>query len=346
MHEKCIGCNRCVKSCSMLQDFEVNPKEIVLGNDENEKLSFSCNLCGLCKEVCPKDIDLGYKFYNIRNKVVMNGGHYIKLKRARNFQKWTANKLFTSKGNKQCDVVFLPGCSLSSYNGSILDKVKKYLTQTIGKTEIWIDCCGKPAKYIGDKDLFNKTFNKYIKGIKETGAKRIITACGNCYNMLKEQSEIEAELLWDVLAECGLPDEVIGLYENIDTEFIIHDPCSMRYEIETHRNIRSLLDKLKVKHVEFEYNKEKTKCCGAGGMVGLINEEVAHKNMRNRVQESQGRNIICYCQSCAEALSFGGGQAINIIDLIFNYENIRYKFSQDTMNSVKRWKNRFLNKNI
>jgi len=330
----------------MLQDFQVKPKEIVLGNVENENVSFSCNLCGLCKEVCPKDIDLGDKFYNIRNKVVLNDGYSIKLKRARTYQKWTANKLFTSKGNKQCDVVFLPGCSLSSYSGSILNKVKEHLSHKVGKTEIWIDCCGKPAKDIGDEELFNKTFNKYIKGIKDTGAKRVITACGNCYNILKGYKEFQVELLWNVLCECGLPDEINGVYENINTEFILHDPCSMRYERETQKSVRDLLDKLKVKYIEFEYNKEKTKCCGAGGMVGLINNDVAHKNMKNRVDESQGKNIICYCQSCAEALTFGGGQALNILDLIFNYNEISDKFAQDTMNTIKRWKNRFINKNI
>lgn len=346
MHEKCTGCNRCVESCTMLQDFQVKPKDIVVGNEENKIMSFSCNLCGLCKEVCPKDIDLGDKFYNIRNKVVLNEEYTVKLRRARNYQKWTASKMFTSKGNKQCDVVFLPGCSLASYSSDILNKIKNHLSHKLGKTEIWIDCCGKPAKDIGDEGLFNKTFNKYIKGIKDTGAKRVITACGNCYNVLKGHSEFQVELLWDVLAEVGLPDEINGVYENINTEFIIHDPCSMRYERETQSNVRDLLYKLKVKYMEFEYNKEITKCCETGGMVGLINDDVAHKNMKNRVDESQGRNIICYCQSCAEALTFGGGQAINILDLIFNYNKIRDKFAQDKMNTIERWKNRFINKNI
>jgi len=330
----------------MLQDFQVKPKEILLENQVDKNVSFSCNLCGLCKEVCPKDIDLGDKFYNMRNKVVFNDEYYLKLRKARNYQKWTANKLFTSKGSKQCDVVFLPGCSLASYSGSILNKVKDHLSYNLGKTEIWIDCCGKPAKDLGDEVLFNKTFNKYIKGIKDTGAKRIITACGNCYNVLKRNSEFQVELLWDVLVECGLPHEINGVYENNNIEFVLHDPCSMRYEIETQRNVRILLDKLKVKYSEFEYNKEKTRCCGAGGMVGLINDHVAHKNMKNRVEESQGRNIICYCQSCAEALNFGGGQAINILDFIFNYNEINDKFAQDKMNTIKRWKNRFVNKNI
>lgn len=343
MKDKCIACNLCVKNCPMLHEVKVNPQEVLKGGELGVKAVFSCSNCGVCREVCPKDIYLGEEILRRKSSLKKDKETEKKLKQVANFQKWTAGSLFTSEV-KEAEVLILPGCSLASIDGGIIQSIKSYLEKVMGKTEVYIDCCGKPSKVVGDTELFDKTYNKYISSIKKSGAKHIVTTCGNCYNILKKEENLDVILIWSILKEKGLPE--VEDFKKIDKiEFVLHDPCSFRGNQEVHNDIREIIDKLGLKYTEYKNNRNKSRCCGAGGMMYFLNKDMFIQTGKNRIEEGGGREILCYCQSCVESFTSGGGLAYNILDFIFTSNHMQ-GLKKQKFNSFKRWSNRFINKRL
>lgn len=68
-------CRLCVKECVMLQEYGVGcPKalftEILRKGDVEPIIPFSCNTCGMCTLVCPKDYDIQGVFVEMRKEMV------------------------------------------------------------------------------------------------------------------------------------------------------------------------------------------------------------------------------------------------------------------------------------
>ncbi len=94
-----------------------------------------------------------------------------------------------------------------------------------------LECCGKPTETLGEEEKFNKLFSNVEKHIRDTGAVEVITACQNCYMIMKNYSKyIKVKSLWTVLEEIGLPENVVNKGTHSKVKFSIHDSCATRYE--------------------------------------------------------------------------------------------------------------------
>jgi hypothetical protein len=78
---------------------------------------------------------------------------------------------------------------------------------------------------------------------------------------------------------------------------------------------------------ELEYSREKTKCCGYGGMVFYANRDQAKDFADDRILESnEGLNedlnddLVVYCAMCRDLFSNSGKRTFHILDLIFAEE--------------------------
>ena len=215
-----------------------------------------------------------------------------------------STKLFRSSGGKS-NIVFFPGCSLSGYNPDYVFKVRDYL-----KCGILTGCCAKPLKLMGE----TKTFQSRIEGIKseldKINAENVITACQNCYKILKEYDKKRNILsLWPLMLEKGLPDELRGKFNFLEAS--VQDSCSSTPEIIT--SIREILKYLGVNVREFP-GKQK-KCCG--GIQAIVTGN-SDEYKRKRAEKSPCNVIISYCASCRSAMSIDGAhKSIHILDLIF-----------------------------
>lgn len=241
---------------------------------------------------------------------------------------------------------FMPGCSLPSYSPEGVIKTTEYLREAFDKFSAVQKCCGKPTKAVGQYDLFKERFQGLQDDMDAVGIEQMIVACQSCKLTFDDASPTPTYSLWEVMPIIGLPEELRGKAKDSDIVFTIHDSCSTRHLTELQDGIRWILKELGYQVVESKYARDKTRCCGFGGMVVPANPEVAAKVMKRRVETLDSENVVVYCAACRSSILKGGAKAWHILDLIWG--PVVYagdEAPKDVLSSpVASWKNRYLSK--
>jgi len=352
--QKCIGCNACMKGCPMLDKFCDSPKTLLQELKDNGSfdynLPYSCMLCGYCTKVCPKGVDLKQLFLELRRDTIK--GNKGKLPKELGtatvdmHQKFSFSRLFTSDiQNLQSDTIFFPGCALMSYNLEVVKNTYGYLRKKIPGLGIYNKCCGKPTRFLGKEEKFKEYFSILENEFQSKKVKRVITGCQNCFMTISNNSStVEVVSLWEVLSSVGIPENKKGIGEKLEYEFTIHDPCPTRDESIIHESVRDIICQLGFKAKEMKYNREKTLCCGSGGMVSLTQNHIAKEHVDRRANEANTEYVITYCQECVESMRRGGKGSVHILDVLFNekLENMEQKNNT----TLQKWINRYKGKKI
>ena len=350
--DKCIGCNLCKKNCPMLDEFCDTPKEMLKDmRDEREVdiiVPYSCARCNYCNQVCPKDVDLKSIFYNLKTHIVETEGTPPKelgYNTVKSHQNNSFSNIFSTDivglNSEQKNVIFFPGCSLSSYSPEIVEKTYEYLKEKSPRIGIALKCCGNPTYSMGEFDKFSVLYKSLQDDFEESGVEEVIVACQNCYKVIKENSpNIKVTSLWDFLSKHGVPKSKKNYYRSIDKVFSIHDPCPTRSESHIHDSIRDIVDQLGINVVEMKFIREKTLCCGSGAMLGVTNKKLSSQQREKRANQSDSDYIITYCEECVESMKKGGRKSIHILDLLFD-DSIDKTFNQKDINVTNKWVNRY-----
>lgn len=150
--------------------------------------------------------------------------------------------------------------------------------------------------------------------------------------------------LWELLPEIGLPESQIGVGKNSDVKFNIHDSCSIRKQTKIHDGIRWIMKELGYEVEELENSREKTRCCGFGGMIVPAVPEIAKKVMDRRAAETTTGHMVTYCAACRESMEKGQTDALHIVDLIFGDKYEKSKATKRNMGPAKQWLTRYKSK--
>ncbi|MGL5001232.1 MAG: FAD-dependent oxidoreductase, partial [Cetobacterium sp.] len=324
-------CKLCMKECIMLNDYTDCPKslfeEYLEKGSENidAKIAYSCNMCDQCTLKCPKDFDIKSNFGAMRTEYVrdnsgkspMKGHKAIEVHQHLGYSK-IFNTTNAAPNGKKTKYVFFPGCSLPSYNskavGNILDHLQSKLNGEVGSL---LKCCGKPPKALGQDELFKERFKSVQKELDKVEAETVIVACQSCYGIFKMYAKQNVISLWELLPKIGVPASQIGIGKNSDVKFNIHDSCSIRKESNIHDGIRWIMNELGYEVEELENSRDKTRCCGFGGMIVPAVPNVAKKVMERRATETTTGHMVTYCAACRESMEKGNTDALHIADLIF-----------------------------
>ncbi|OPJ56237.1 (Fe-S)-binding protein [Alkalithermobacter paradoxus] len=241
---------------------------------------------------------------------------------------------------------FMPGCSLPSYSPEAVVKTISYLKSVFPEFSAVQKCCGKPTKAVGQYDLFKERFADLQRDMDDVNIEEMIVACQSCKLTFDEASPTPTHSLWEILPIIGLPEEVRNKAKDSDVVFTIHDSCSTRHLTALHDGVRWILDELGYKYVESKYSREKTRCCGFGGMVVPANPEVAQKVMKRRVETLDSEYVVVYCSACRSSILKGGSKAWHILDLIWGpVVHANDAAPEDVLSSpVKSWINRYKSK--
>ena len=329
--QACIQCGKCQDECVFLKEFNIDPKTFAenllkQGHIEDPALIYSCNLCGICGEICPAEIDLKRIFLLLREEMAEQGGEQpLSLQWVKERLEWINKGGFLFSTGEKCENAFFPGCTLSGYNPRLVLETYDYLKNQNSSTGIVLNCCGAPFEGLGAKSEFADTLKTIRAQIEKIGSSRIITACPNCYRIFREYLPgYELTTVYEIMEKGELPKPKTKITGN--EHFFLFHSCSIRGEREIQRAIRSLIEKLGFRVTEEAGAGSKIRCCGMGGMVGLSNPVLASIIGAERT-EGITHDIVTYCAACRDAL-VQFQPCIHLLDLIFNPQWEQAKESQ------------------
>lgn len=323
--ERCLKCECriCVENCEFLKKHCSSPHELaeklISGNfREFSKVIYSCNLCGMCRQVCPNDLDVGELSLKLREKLVEEGigplrGHNFVRKNQEYAISESFSYMFPDVNTNKSNKVFFPGCGLCGYSPFTTLETYQYLREKIPGIGVILGCCGAQTVHLGDKKTFKNILDGTVGMIKKMGTKEIIVACPECYSTFTEYApELTLTFISDILLKVGLPEVIKGQRQ----VFSLHDSCSTRNEVELQKSIRLLVREMGYEIDEMEHSREKTKCCGLGGQAAFVDSKLVKTISENRAKESTF-DLLTYCASCREALA-AYKPTIHVLDLMFN----------------------------
>jgi Fe-S oxidoreductase len=331
--QRCIQCQcmECVKVCTYLEHYGSYPKKyvreiynnlsIVMGHRQANQLINSCSLCSLCREVCPENLDMGAVCRQARMTMVAQermpvSAHEFALRD----MKFSNSEGFTlgrhQPGTTSSDSVFFPGCQLSASAPEQVERVYAQLRKVMGgRTGLILRCCGAPAEWAGRLDLFGEALMDFRRVYQDLGSPRVILACSTCYQMFQTYlPDVEVVSLWVLFDRQGFPVRATPLDKKGVVS--IHDPCTTRGEQSIQESVRRILDRLGYQVEELPLSREKTECCGYGGLMWLANRPLAKEVVQRRIGESP-LDYVTYCAMCRDLFAAQGKRSLHLLDLLF-----------------------------
>jgi len=327
--DDCIECGVCLQACSLLDGLGLTPGEIAAqvshgeANDETIQAIQRCALCGLCSQSCLVNLNPSEMMRASREilvqqgKILLDDYELMQVDRDWNFfslYRSTFNIQFEDLYVDKYDTLFFPGCTLASYAPELTRSIHAWLQDhgmQVGFTEM---CCGKPLISIGLEDRTRQMLDGLREQMQTAGAKRLVTACPNCFHLLKQYlGDLELISLYDLLREDGI---------RVDGEemFTVHDSCPDRYDAVAGPQIRALLSGHPL--VEMEHYGKDTICCGSGGIVSMIDPDLSEERARTRMAEFKSTGAarcVTACMACAHRLArvVDDGQVVHCLELVF-----------------------------
>ncbi len=300
---ECVECSLCRKECKFLQEYG-SPRQIALEFDilsePHRAMAYACSLCGLCTAVCPKGLNPAAMFLEIRRAAVRKGlAPYPEHKGILNYERRGVSRRYSWYGLPSgCETVFFPGCTFTGTRPHTTLAFYGYLKRHVPGAGIVLDCCTKPSHDLGRQTYFESMFDEMKGFCMESGVRRIIVACPNCYNIFKTYGEgLSVTTAYEFMASDGIPTRTQS-----GKTVTVHDPCVLRFEDAVQLAVRQLLVKQGLQVQEMAHHHQKTLCCGEGGSVGCLAPELSDHWGALRKKEVNGHRTFTYCAGCANNL--------------------------------------------
>jgi len=303
----------------------IKPGEALIGGIYTEDEIWSCTTCGACEQECPLGIEYIDKIVDLRRGMIDDGNVPQSLqkplkaleKRGNPWGKmekkrgdWSKEKEFAAKytvksmedGDTADTLYFVD--SITSYDDrmqSIAQAATKVLVASgidfmiLGKNE---KDSGHEVRRFGEEMLFQDLRDHNTEMIKESGAKHIVTTDPHAYNALcKDYNKLPPVEHISQLIVRRIQDGHLRL-SPIKTEgkvYTYHDPCYLGRHNDIYEEPRMALDAIKgLKRVEMTRSRDRSFCCGGGGLM-LFYEPQEDKRMgvvRVEMAAEAGANVI------------------------------------------------------
>lgn len=311
--------------------------------DKTAEILYSCNLCGLCQEMCfpLKGMHTTRIIQLMREKAVQDGwgplpAHLPMLEStvekdnpfglAGGF-KGKAVKGLGAKdlAKEKAETLLFVGCGFASSKQmqKKLAATAKVLTGAgvdfgvLGDAE---PCCRSFSLALGDRDGFEEAALANIERFASTGASRIVTACPHCLQVFRDEyaSAMDIPVLHTTeLVSSLLKDGKLKPKKDVGLNAAYHDPCMLGRWCEVYEPPREALGALPgFKLLEFERNYENSWCCGAGGGVRAADPELSRWTAAERLEEAGAAGasaIVTACPHCEN--QFAGAGDLPVYDI-------------------------------
>jgi ferredoxin len=303
----------------------MNPNPLLTGRVALRQIN-SCNLCGLCKKICPVNVDIGDYLLRTR-KELFNIGALP----AAYHEYWLRDMAFANSGKASLLLageeskpgrVFFPGCQIGGSDPRYVTETYSYLLKHFPDTALLLRCCGAPALWAGDAALFEAELGAIMAEWERMGRPELLLACPSCMRMFKEyMSAIPCRMVYDVmLEEGGLASNVAGAMGRA----AVFDPCSSRDNPELQQGVRELALRGGFALEELPYGKDAAQCCSWGGQIYSANPGYAKEMVNDRLRQSE-LPYIAYCTNCRDIFTAAGKKCLHIMDVLFGLNDFERK---------------------
>ncbi len=286
----------------------------------------ACSLCGLCKEVCPTDVDMGWANSEIKKLIWADGRlpaafHDFWLRDMEAAAGDDFSLVRGQPGMARSKHLFFPGCQLGASDPGYVMNTYRYLTERMsGGVGLYLGCCGAPADWSGRTDILEKSIRRFRENWERQERPEIILACPTCHKMFgRHLGEVPVKSLWDIMIEEGLPD---GHVQGNGAGVALYDPCSSRYLPGVQKSVRDLLARMGYAVEELRMNRRYAQCCSYGGLISTVNPKLAREIRDQRVSAS-ARDYVTYCPNCRDDFAGNGKPTWHLLDLIFGGGSVR-----------------------
>jgi len=330
-------CSACIDVCPMLEEARRTPKKlasdvsVTINKIEQQtrrianRLINACNICGLCKEVCPAGVDIGECMKEARKALFKQGGlppafhdYYLRdMAQAISDDAYFEYLPESAKG-----YLFFPGCQTGASSPEYVLRPFEALREKAPDAGILVSCCGAPAAWAGDEALAEESMAVIRRVWESAGRPTLVCSCLSCRNRLSESApDIPAITYFEWMYHAGVaPQGAENGIAGPDGPLYVFDPCAARYDDEAESSVRGLLESAGASFQAGAMSGKLAECCGFGGHIFASNPGLYDRIARERVSESE-LPYVAYCSNCRDAFAAQGKSCLHIFDLMFGIGN-------------------------
>jgi Fe-S oxidoreductase len=304
-----------------------HPKEStpLIGKVYSEDEIWSCTTCGACEEECPLLVEYIDKIVDLRRGMIDDGNvpqslqKPLKALESRGnpygkLEKKKADWIKAADFRKDCEVKLLDGNngaetvyfvdSITSYDdrmqsiGRSTARILDHIGENFGILGAAEKDSGHEVRRFGEETLFMALRDHNTEAIKIAGVKRIVTADPHAYNALKHDYKDvpPVEHISQVIARGVKAGSIeFNRVENENNVYAYHDPCYLGRHNQVYDDPRAVLDAIPgLKRVEMTRSRDRSFCCGGGGLMLFYEpkEEQRMGVLRVRMAADSGANVI------------------------------------------------------
>ena len=332
--------------------------QALVGSVYSEDEIWSCTTCGACEEECPLLIEHIDKIVDLRRGLVddanvpqslqkplkaieSRGNPYGKMEKKR--ADWTKTKDFQQScpvkvlGNGTHAETLYFADSIISYDERMqaIGRASARILQSMGEDFGILGAAekdsGHEVRRFGEETLFQALREHNTEAIHETGVQRIVTSDPHAFNALKHDYKDlpPVEHITQIIAR-GVSTGQLQLRPLAEdgSVYAYHDPCYLGRHNGVYEDPRAVLDAIPgLKRVEMKRSRDRSFCCGGGGLMLFYEpkEEQRIGVLRVKMAADAGANtIVTACPFCLvnleDAIKTAGLEgkmtAVDLVELV------------------------------